>query len=123
MWFLKNVIISIIAMAGERRQSQRQRLESRTSVRVCNFFQRPFGDALSLSNYVVNGLRMPSEATMPRLALKYCKIGRGGIYAPFPTGKPETSDFFRQKYGCFTSKVRMFVSKKSDVFRPKRGIF
>ena len=29
---------------------------------------------------------------------------------------PKTSDFFGQKYGCFASKVRMFASKKSDVF-------
>ena len=28
----------------------------------------------------------------------------------------KTSDFFGQKYGCFASKVRMFASKKSDVF-------
>ena len=31
-------------------------------------------------------------------------------------GRSKTSDFFEQKYGCFASKVRMFVSKKSDVF-------
>ena len=32
------------------------------------------------------------------------------------SGKCKTSDFFGQKYGCFASKVRMFSSKKSDVF-------
>ena len=32
------------------------------------------------------------------------------------SGSCKTSDFFGQKYGCFTSKVRMFASKKSDVF-------
>ena len=31
-------------------------------------------------------------------------------------GRSKTSDFFGQKYGCFASKVRMFASKKSDVF-------
>ena len=33
-----------------------------------------------------------------------------------PTGRCKTSDFFGQKYGCFAPKVRMFSSKKSDVF-------
>ena len=32
------------------------------------------------------------------------------------SGSSKTSDFFGQKYGCFASKVRMFSSKKSDVF-------
>ena len=32
-------------------------------------------------------------------------------------GSCKTSDFFGQKYGCFASKVRMFASKKSDVFK------
>ena len=45
-----------------------------------------------------------------------------GTYVPesdtgkLPYGMAETSDFFGQKYGGFASKVRMFVSKKSDVF-------
>ena len=33
----------------------------------------------------------------------------------------KTSDFFGQKYGCFASKVRMFASKKSDVFDFRKG--
>ena len=37
------------------------------------------------------------------------------------SGKCKTSDFFRQKYGCFASKVRMFSSKKSDVFVFPKG--
>ena len=32
------------------------------------------------------------------------------------SGSCKTSDFFEQKYRCFASKVRMFASKKSDVF-------
>ena len=32
------------------------------------------------------------------------------------SGSSKTSDFLGQKYGCFASKVRMFSSKKSDVF-------
>ena len=32
------------------------------------------------------------------------------------SGKCKTSDFFGQKYGCFAPKLRMFSSKKSDVF-------
>ena len=31
-------------------------------------------------------------------------------------GEAKTSDFSRQKYGTFIQKVRMFPSKKSDVF-------
>ena len=38
---------------------------------------------------------------------------REGTHRP---GSHKTSDFFGQKYGCFASKVRMFASKKSDVF-------
>ena len=37
------------------------------------------------------------------------------------SGKCKTSDFFGQKYGCFASKVRMFSSKKSDVFVFRKG--
>ena len=36
-------------------------------------------------------------------------------------GSHKTSDFFGQKYGCFASKVRMFASKKSDVFDFRKG--
>ena len=36
-------------------------------------------------------------------------------------GSHKTSDFFGQKYGCFASKVRMFTSKKSDVFDFRKG--
>ena len=36
-------------------------------------------------------------------------------------GSCKTSDFFGQKYGCFASKVRMFASKKSDVFDFRKG--
>ena len=36
-------------------------------------------------------------------------------------GSHKTSDFFGQKYGCFTSKVRMVASKKSDVFDFRKG--
>ena len=36
-------------------------------------------------------------------------------------GSCKTSDFFGQKYGCFASKVRMFASKKSDVFVFRKG--
>ena len=36
-------------------------------------------------------------------------------------GNVKTSDFFGQKYGCFASKVRMFASKKSDVFDFRKG--
>ena len=37
------------------------------------------------------------------------------------SGNSKTSDFFGQKYGCFASKVRMFSSKKSDVFVFRKG--
>ena len=37
------------------------------------------------------------------------------------SGRCKTSDFFGQKYGCFASKVRMFPSKKSDVFVFRKG--
>ena len=33
----------------------------------------------------------------------------------------KTSDFFGTKYGCFALKVRMFSSKKSDVFVFRKG--
>ena len=90
--------------------------------RVCNIFQQPFSVGFGLPKAVVNGLRMASEATTPCFAPKYRKIGNRGIFATFPAGKPETSDFFATKYGGFASKVRMFLSKKSDVFEPKYGI-
>ena len=37
------------------------------------------------------------------------------------SGSCKTSDFFDRKYGCFASKVRMFASKKSDVFVFRQG--
>ena len=43
---------------------------------------------------------------------------REGTHRP---GSYKTSDFFGQKYGCFASKVRMFASKKSDVFVFRKG--
>ena len=33
-----------------------------------------------------------------------------------PSGSQKTSDFLREKFRCFASKVRRFASKKSDVF-------
>ena len=91
--------------------------------RVCNFFRRPFSDAFSLPDPVVNGPRRASEATTAYPASKYRKIGERGILATFPAGKHETSDFFATNYGCLPWKVRMFLPKKSDVFAPKHGIF
>ena len=38
----------------------------------------------------------------------------GSMDSPFR--KSKTSDFFDTKYGCFSSKVPMFPSKKSGVF-------
>ena len=96
--------------------------DSGRNERVCNIFRRRFSGVPSLPPPVVNGLRMGSEATTPCFAPKYRKIGNRGIFATFPAGKPETSDFFATKYGGFASKVRMFLSKKSDVFEPKYGI-
>ena len=37
------------------------------------------------------------------------------------SGSSKTSDFFGTKYGCFAPKVRMFSSKKSDVFVFRKG--
>ena len=91
--------------------------------RVCNFFRRPFSDAFSLPDPVVNGPRRASEATKPWLVPKYRKIGDKGILASFSAGKPKTSDFFAQKYGCLAWKVRMFLLKSSDVFAPKQAYF
>ena len=91
--------------------------------RVCNFFRRPFSDAFSLPDPVVNGPRRASEATKTWLVPKYRKIGDKGILASFSAGKPKTSDFFAQKYGCLAWKVRMFMLKSSDVFAPKQAYF
>ena len=93
------------------------------NARVCNIFRRRFSGLPSLPPPVVNGLRMASEATTPCFAPKYRKIGNRGIFAPFPAGKPETSDFFATKYGGFAWKVRRFVPKKSDVFGHKTRHF
>ena len=87
------------------------------------FSDARFPDASSLPNPVVNALRRATEATTPSLGPKYRKIGNRGIFAAFPAGKPETSDFFATKYGGFASKVRRFVPKKSDVFGPKTRHF
>ena len=43
------------------------------------------------------------------------------LFADFSAGKMETSDFFEAKCRGFALKVRMFASKKSDVFRRKEG--
>ena len=91
--------------------------------RVCNFFRRPFSDAFSLPDPVVNGPRRASEATKTWLVPKYRKIGDKGILASFSAGKPKTSDFFAQKYGCLAWKVRMFMLKSSDVFCAETGLF
>ena len=91
--------------------------------RVCNISRCPFPDFSVLYGCVVNGLRMASEATTPCFAPKYRKIGNRGIFATFPAGKPETSDFFATKYGGFAWKVRRFVPKKSDVFGHKTRHF
>ena len=48
--------------------------------------------------------------------------GLGGRFTKLIYRTPlKTSDFFGQKYGCFASKVRMFTSKKSDVFDFRKG--
>ena len=97
--------------------------DSGRNERVCNIFRRRFSGLPSLPPPVVNGLRMASEATTPCFAPKYRKIGNRGIFATFPAGKPETSDFFATKYGGFAWKVRRFVPKKSDVFGHKTRHF
>ena len=48
-------------------------------------------------------------------------IKEGGLPSWFIERPLKTSDFFGQKYGCFASKVRMFASKKSDVFDFRKG--
>ena len=87
------------------------------------FYQRPFSTAFTYLNRVFNGLRRGSKAITPCLVLKYCKFGELGFLRHFWVGKPETSDFFNTKFRCFALKVRMFFSKKSDVFDIKHGIF
>ena len=102
---------------------KRESLGFKVVGQVCNIFHRLFFDVSCCPSRVVNGPRMASEATTPCLVLKYRKNEALDFYAQFrlfsagfPPGKVETSDFFGQKYGGFTSKVRMFVAKKSDVF-------
>ena len=101
----------------------RERLEYSVVRRVCNFFRRHFSYAFRFPDPVVNGLRRASEVTKPCLVLKYRKIRERRILASFPPGKPKTSDFFAQKYGCLAWKVRMFMLKSSDVFAPKQAYF
>ena len=96
-------------------------LENLTSVQF--FYRRPFSTAFTYLNQVFNGLRRGSKAITPCLVLKYCKFGELGFLRHFWVGKPETSDFFNTKFRCFALKVRMFFSKKSDVFDIKHGIF
>ena len=91
--------------------------------RVCNFFRRPFPDASSLPNPVVNALRRATEATTPCFGPKYRKIGDRGIFAAFPAGKQETSDFFakstevlHRKYGGLCPRSPMFLALKHGIF-------
>lgn len=109
---------------------KRESLGFKVVGQVCNIFYRLFFDVSCCPSRVVNGPRMASEATTPCLVLKYRKNEALDFYAQFrlfsagfPPGKVETSDFFGQKHGGFTSKVRMFVAKKSDVLRRKHGHF
>ena len=109
---------------------KRESLGFKVVGQVCNIFHRLFFDVSCCPSRVVNGPRMASEATTPCLVLKYRKNEALDFYAQFrlfsagfPPGKVETSDFFGQKHGGFTSKVRMFVAKKSDVLRRKHGHF
>ena len=91
--------------------------------RVCNIFRRPFPDASSLPNPVVNALRRATEATTPCFGPKYRKIGDRGIFAAFPAGKQETSDFFakstevlHRKYGGLCPRSPMFLALKHGIF-------
>ena len=45
-----------------------------------------------------------------------CQCHDNRLIRKRPFRKSKTSDFFRQKYGGFASKVRRFYAKKSDVF-------
>ena len=56
--------------------------------------------------------RVPSSLGLSRVATEEDEVNLFCHYFR----NPKTSDFFGQKYGCFASKVRMFASKKSDVF-------
>ena len=117
---------SIIAMARKRRMKSKavnHASDSEQPDECAIFSDARFPDASSLPNPVVNALRRASEATTPCFGPKYRKIGDRGIFAAFPAGKQETSDFFATKYGGFASKVRRFVPKKSDVFGPKTRHF
>ena len=62
----------------------------------------------------------------PRNPLAYGSfrnIAKSGtaLFIAFSAGKTETSDFLETKFRGFTLKVRMFPSRKSDVFRRKEG--
>ena len=121
---------SIIAMARKRRMKSKDEIQGRkpclgfgATGRVCNFFRRPFPDASSLPNPVVNALRRATEATTPCFGPKYRKIGDRGIFAAFPAGKQETSDFFakstevlHRKYGGLCPRSPMFLALKHGIF-------
>ena len=83
--------------------------------RKCSFFSETFFRS-SISD---------DEYNLPHLDLYFHQENASSIRdtQPYRTilrssrfGRCKTSDFFEQKYGCFASKVRMFASKKSDVF-------
>ena len=101
----------------------------RLGVAVCG------GDDEDKANRWSSERRVPSSLGLSRVATEEDEVnGRSSERrVPSPLGlsrvvtdkvnlfchyfrNPKTSDFFGQKYGCFASKVRMFASKKSDVF-------
>ena len=83
---------------------------------------KAFYDKNSFEHTIIFSIRLP------RLFLNIFAgallAGSGAVFQNFfqreemqRAGSCKTSDFFGQKYGCFASKVRMFASKKSDVFK------
>ena len=122
---------SIIAMARKRRMKSKDEIQGRkpclgfgATGRVCNIFRRPFPDASSLPNPVVNALRRASEATTPSsLGPKYRKIGDRGILRHFRpenrkhrTSLPQSTEVLRQKYGGLCPRSPMFLALKHGIF-------
>ena len=117
---------SIIAMARKRRMKSKavnHASDSEQPDECAIFSDARFPDASSLPNPVVNALRRATEATTPCFGPKYRKIGDRGIFAAFPAGKQETSDFFakstevlHRKYGGLCPRSPMFLALKHGIF-------
>ena len=108
-------LFSFDIQIGTRMVTQNQASDFGKTYECAIFFQRPFSEASSLLNYVVNGLRTASEATKSGFGPKYRKIREKAFLRHFRpenkkhrTSLAQSTDVLHRKYGCLCRRSPMF---------------